>query len=170
MQQKIWECWGTPESRSPAYVYYTNSANSILLVKPNKLREAQEKFARAGVEVRATGVRYIGAAIGSSPFKRDDIIEKFQTWVAEIKSSSAFAQTQRQVACAAFVHAMTHTGKWTFVARAPQEALRLFTELEQAIDGFFISALSDCPPVSKEERQILSLPCRNSDLELIYPT
>ena len=44
------------------------------------------------------------------------------------------------------------------------------TELELAIDDILIPAVSDCPPVSKEERQILSLPCRNGGLGRVYPT
>ena len=58
----------------------------------------------------------------------------------------------------------------TFLARTMQEASRLFTELEQAIDDFLIPALNDRPPVSNEERQIVSLPCRNGGLGLINPT
>ena len=59
----------TLESRGLAYDYYTNSAESILLVKPDKLQEAQERFEGTGVEIRVTGVRYLGAAIGSPSFK-----------------------------------------------------------------------------------------------------
>ena len=51
-----------------------------------------------------------------------------------------------------------------------QEASGLFTELEQSIDNFLIPAMNDCPNVSKEERQILSLQCRNGGLGLINPT
>ena len=54
--------------------------------------------------------------------------------------------------------------------RTMQEASGLFAELEQAIDDFLIPALTDRPPVSKEERQILSLPCRNGGLGLVNPT
>ena len=72
------EWWDTLESRGPAYGYYTNSAKSILLVKPDKLQEAQEKFEGTGVEIRVTGVRYLGAAIGSPSFKHDYITEKVQ--------------------------------------------------------------------------------------------
>ena len=90
-----------------------------------------------------------------------------QAWVAEIKSLSAIAKTQPQAAFAVFVHAMKL--KWTFLARTMQEASGLFTELEQAIDNFLIPAMTDCPPVSKEERQILSLQCRNGGLGLINP-
>ena len=44
------------------------------------------------------------------------------------------------------------------------------TELELAIDDILIPAVSDRPLVSKEERWILSLPCRNGGLERVYPT
>ena len=147
---------------------HCNSAKSILLVKPDKLQEAQEKFEATGVEIRVIGVRYLGAAIGSPSFKHEYITEKVQMWVAEIKSLSAIAKTQPQAAYAVFVHAMKH--KWTFLARTMQEASGLFTELEQAIDIFLIPAMTDRPPVSKEERRILSLPCRNGGLGLINPT
>ena len=143
---------------------------SFKLVKSDKLQEAQEKFEGTGVEIRVTGVRYLGAAIGSPSFKHEYITEKVQMWVAEIKSLSAtcIAKTQPQAAYAVFVHAMKH--KWTFLARTVQEASGLFMELEQAIDNFLIPAMTDRPPVSKEERQILSLPCRNGGLGLINPT
>ena len=53
------EWWDTLESRGSAYYgYYTNSAKSILLVKPDKLQEALEKFAETGVEVRACFLRW----------------------------------------------------------------------------------------------------------------
>ena len=74
------EWWDTLESRGPAYSYYTNSAKSILLVKPDKLQEAQEKFEGTVVEIRDTGVRYLGVAIGSPSFKHEYITEKVQTW------------------------------------------------------------------------------------------
>ena len=41
------------------------------------------------------------------------------------------------------------------------------TELELAIEDVLNPAVSDRPPVSKEERQILSLPCRNGGLERV---
>ena len=44
------------------------------------------------------------------------------------------------------------------------------TELELAIDDILVPAVSDRPPVSEEERQILSLPCRNGGLGRVYPT
>ena len=162
------EWWDTLESRGPVYGYYTNSAKSILLVKSDKLQEAQEKFEGAGVEICFTGVRYLGAATGSPSFKHEYITENVQTWVAEIKSLPAIAKTQPQAAYAVIVHAMKR--KWTFLARTMQEVSGLFTELEQAIDDFLIPAVTDRPPVSKEERQILSLPCRNGGLGLINPT
>ena len=45
-----------------------------------------------------------------------------------------------------------------------------FTELELATDNILIPAVSDRPPVSEEERQILSLPCRNGGLGREYTT
>ena len=44
------------------------------------------------------------------------------------------------------------------------------TELELAIEDILNPAVSDRPPVSKEELQILSLPCRIGDLGRVYPT
>ena len=44
------------------------------------------------------------------------------------------------------------------------------TELELAVDDILIPTVSDRTPVSKEERQILSLPCCNGGLGRVYPT
>ena len=156
------------QARGLAYGYYTNSAKSILLDKPDKLQEAHEQFEETGVEIRITGVRYLGAAIGSPSFKYEYITEKVQTWVAEIKSLSAIAKTQPQAAYAVLVHAMKH--KWAFMSRTMQESPGLFTELGQAIYNFLIPAMTDRPPVSREERQILSLPYHDGGLGLINPT
>ena len=68
--------WNTLESRVPAYGYYINSAKHILLVKPDNLQEAQERFEETSVDVRVTGVHYLGAAILSPSFKHDYITEK----------------------------------------------------------------------------------------------
>ena len=42
------------------------------------------------------------------------------------------------------------------------------TELELAIDDILIPAVSDHPPVSKEKRQMLSLPCHSGGLGRVY--
>ena len=90
--------WDMLSSKGPPYGYQVNPCKSVLVVKPAFMDEAKKMFANTDVRITAEGSRFLGAAIGSTNFKKDYLMTKVNTWLAELNSFIAIAKSQPQVA------------------------------------------------------------------------
>ena len=74
----------------------------------NILSEAQQVFSNSDIKFTNEGKRHLGAAIGSSDFRKVYAIEKVDNWCEEISKLSEFAKTQPHTAYSAFCHGKVH--------------------------------------------------------------
>ena len=107
MNLKKW--WSTIISEGSKFGYYVNEDKSWLVVKnKNLLNEAQQVFSNSDIKFTTEGKRHLGAAIGSSDFRKVYAIEKVDNWCEEISKLSEFAKTQPHTTYSAFCHGKVH--------------------------------------------------------------
>ena len=164
--------------------YHPKPEKCILLVKPERLERAREVFLDTGVQVEtegskdvkkvdknleiiSEGARHLGAAVGTSEFKRMYVKKKVGSWVQAVEKISQIAATQPHAAFAAFTQCLQ--GQWTFLSRAMPDISSLFEPLEKAIRLSFLPALLR-RSVNDLERELLSLPARFGGLGVTNPT
>ena len=99
------------KKHGPLYGYHPKPEKCILLVKPERLERAREVFLGTGVQVEtegskdvkkvdknleiiSEGARHLGAAVGTSEFKRMYVKKKVGSWVQAVEKISQIAATQ----------------------------------------------------------------------------
>ena len=100
--------------------------------------EAKRIFESTGIIIKE-GTRDLGAAIGSSLYKRQYTDTQMEKWCEMMESLSKIALSSPQAAHSAFTHGLNH--KWTFLHRTMPNIGYLFKPLEYIIRDKFIPAL-----------------------------
>src|ERR1700710_1685258 len=89
------------QRHGPKYGYYPKPSKCILIVKPDRLKKANEVFKGthvevkvegakdSGVEINTTGTRHLGAAVGTVKFKEEYVNTKIDGWIAALLKLSA---------------------------------------------------------------------------------
>ena len=163
---KAW--WDTLLLEGTNYGYLVNSSKTWLIVKdPTKLALAEEIFKDTGVQITCEGKRHLGAALGSKGFKKEFISKKVGDWVKDIELLSILAESQPQLAYAAFTKGLAH--RWLYNMRTLEDISEEFKPLEDAITNKLLPAITGNSTLTRHERQILSLPCRLGGLGIENP-
>jgi hypothetical protein len=147
--------WDKLVSLGPKFGYFANPSKTILVVKPEKLSQANEIFAGTGISF-AEGARDLGAAIGTTKFIEKYLAEKVSTWCKQMELLSTIAEASPHAAHAAYVHGLQH--RWAFLQRSIPHTKNAFIPLETIIRQQFIPALLGGRLVSDIEREMISLP------------
>ena len=164
---KTW--WDTLLLEGTNYGYLVNSTKTWLIVKdPAKLALAEEIFKDTGVQITCEGKKHLGAALGSKCFKKDFITKKVDEWVKDIELLSTIAESQPQLAYAAFTKGLAH--RWLYYMRTLEDISEELKPLEDAITNKLLPAITGNSTLTRHERQILSLPCRLGGLGIEDPT
>jgi len=166
--QQLHEWWTKLNRLGPAFGYLANSKNSWLIVKEQHLPRAKEMFGNTGVNITTEGKRHLGAALGSRSFVVSYMQDKVKEWTSSIMTLATIAKTQPHAAYSAFTHGLA--SKWTYFLRTIPDISDLLLPLEEAINLFFIPALTGRDGISEVERQLFSLPTQLGGLSLTKPT
>ena len=148
--------WLSPiKSEGSKFGYYVNEDKSWLIVKnKNLLNEAQQTFSNSDIKFTTEGTRHLGAAIGSSDFRKVNATEKVNNSCEEISKLSEYAKTQPHAAYSAFCHGVVH--KFTYFLRTipgMQEYIKPFDDL---ITNEFIPTLLQAI-ITDQDRVLYSL-------------
>ena len=81
----------------PSYGYYPQPTKSWLIVKPDQLEQAREKFAGTEINITSDGERHLGAVIGTDENKRQYINQKIDDWTQEINLLAEIAPFHRSM-------------------------------------------------------------------------
>ena len=166
---KAW--WDRLEEIGPLYGYFPKSSKTGILVKQEVAETAKEVFQGTGVKISTEGSRYLGGAIGTTPFLIDFVEKKVEEWTEEVLTLSVFARTQPHAAYAAFTHGLS--SKWNYLLRLMDlEALsasELLQPLECTIRSQLIPALTGQNPPGDLMRELTALPVHLGGLGLINP-
>ena len=139
------------QRHGPKYGYYPKPSKCILIVKPDRLKKANEVFKGthvevkvegakdSGVEINTTGTRHLGAAVGTVKFKEEYVNTKIDGWIAALLKLSAIATSEPHAAFSAFTQCMQ--GQWTFLSRSMPGISHLLERLEKVIRLHFLPAL-----------------------------
>ena len=123
--------WDHIIKKGPDYGYHPNAAKTWLVVKEDKLEEAQAAFQGTEVAITTEGRKLLGAAIGTDSFVDNYIQLKVSEWTLEVEQLSNIATTQPHAAYSAFTHGLI--SKWTYLARTVPNVETHMKPLEEAI-------------------------------------
>ena len=149
-------------SEGAKYGYHVNQDKTWMILKNRDLfEEAREVFKDTSIKFTLEGKRHLGAALGSTEFRKDYAGEKVKIWCDEIKKLSKLAETQPHAAFAAFIHGEQH--KFTYFLRTIPGMEEYIKPLDEMITNTFLPALCGSS-VSNAERDLMSLPIRSGGL------
>ena len=94
--------WDMLVEKGPAYGYFPKPTKTWLIVKEDKLEEANRMFKDTGIKIISDGMRHLGAAIGSKDFKDSFVLQKIQEWIDSVERLAKIAVTEPQAAFSAF--------------------------------------------------------------------
>jgi len=132
--------WDLIVAEGPKYGYHANAAKTVLVVKPERLHDAECLFEGTGVRF-SDGARDLGGAIGSDAFAQKFLEEKIGGLCSELEQLSTIAISSPQASYSAFTHGLQH--KWTFLQRTHAGVAERFAPIEEVIREKFIPALFD---------------------------
>ena len=161
---KSW--WNMITEEGPSYGYYANPSKTVLIVKQDKLEDAQTLFQDSGIKVTTDVCRYLGSSLGSEGIQ-EMLTREVQKWVDSIKELSKVAATQPHAAYAAFVHGVCN--QWSYLMRTTPDLEEVLQPLEDTIAKVFIPAIIG-REVSSEMRELLALPARLGGMGIPIPT
>ena len=159
--------WELVMEHGPKLGYFPNPRKSVIIVKPEKLEQAEELLRGSGIRVTKDGERHLGAVVGSETFKEDYIKVKVNEWTKEIVTLAEVAKTEPQAAYSAFTHGIRN--KWNYLMRTVPNISDMFLPLENAIRRDLVPALCNGRCVNDIERKTLELPPRLGGLGIPNP-
>ena len=142
------------------------NAKSWLIVKEDRLAEAEQIFEGAGVNITSAGKKHLGATIGTIDYSEEFMTSMVRKWVDEIETLSKIAAFEPHTAYAAFISCIRH--RYTYYMRTVPNISQLPGPLEQVIRTKFLPALLVGRSVTDDERKLLSLPPRLGGMGFIY--
>ena len=144
------------------YGYYPKPSKCILITKPDRVDRANEIFKGSGIEavaegckesgISCEGTRHLGAAVGTTDFKRSYVMKKVKDWIQSLVKLSTIAAVEPHAAFSTFTHCLQ--SQWTFLLAVCPTPPIYFT-FEDAIKSVFIKALLK-RDVNDRERDMLS--------------
>ena len=151
----------------PKFGYYAEPSKSWLIVKEEKLEEAELIFQDTNVNITTQGKKHLGAALGTEDYRKEFVSELVQKWVTQIEILSKIAAYEPQAAYTLFTSCIRH--RYSYYFRTIPNIAPLLQPLEDAIIFKLIPALTEGRDVSDDERKLLSLPPRLGGMGLILP-
>ncbi|XP_066914550.1 uncharacterized protein [Clytia hemisphaerica] len=142
----------------PSYGYYPQPTKSWLIVKPDQLEQAQEKFAGTDIKITSDGERHLGAVIGTDENKSQYINQKIDDWTQEINLLAEIAATYPQAAYSAYVSSYQH--KLTYFLRTIPTINDELKRVDEAVRHRLIPSLTGGRIINDQEKKMLSLPPR----------
>ena len=159
--------WDELLAAGPALGYYPNAKKCWLVVKSEKLKEANDVFAETGINITAEGRKHLGAALGQRSYLEEYVGSKVKEWISEVTLLAEFATSQPQACYAAFTFGLRY--KWTYFMRTLPNIEDLLEPLERAISDVLIPSLTE-HNCSVAERKLLALPARMGGLGMTNPS
>ena len=100
--------WDRIGEFGPKIGYFPKACKSWLVVKEDKLQEAEEIFAGTEIKITAEGRRYSCGFVGTEAGAHKYVGELLEEWLEELKNLTTIARTEPQAAYAAFTSGFKH--------------------------------------------------------------
>ena len=111
----IKKCWDTLCKLGPKFGYHPKPSKLWLIVKNEIEEKAVKVFEETGVKITTTGMRHLGAVIGSITYKEEYMNEKINIWLQELQMLTNIAKSEPQAAFSCFIAGYKH--KFTYFMR-----------------------------------------------------
>ena len=86
--------WTTLLEAGPKFGYFPKLAKSWFITKPETHSIGKELFKDTNVKITNSGKRFLGSAIGTFTFKKQDADEIVSQWISEIEVLSQIAKVE----------------------------------------------------------------------------
>ena len=156
--QNLKSWWDRIEEHGPKIGYHPKASKSWLVVKQEKLEEAERIFAGSGIKITTEGRKYLGGFVGTEEGAYRYVNDLVQEWLSELEILTSIAKSEPQAAYAAFTGGFKH--KVTYFMRTIPNLSNILKPLDDYIDDHFIPALTEGHALGDNERRLLSLPVR----------
>ena len=123
--------WDKIIGLDPSYGYHANPSKTVLVVKEEKLQEADFIFGACGVKVTTIVSKYLGSTLGSKDSVHDMLRREVEKWSDCMKELSNVAKLQPHAAYTAFVHGVSN--KWSYIMQTTPSLEDLVQPLEDII-------------------------------------
>lgn len=150
--------WDKMVEFGPYLGYFPKASKSWLVVKPEKLQDAELIFAGSGVQITTEGRKYLGGYVGTTAGAEKYVQELVGEWVEELTNLSKIAKAEPQASYSAFTAGFRH--KITYYMRTIPNLEEVLKPLDEVIDRSFIPAIIEGHVLSSDDRKLLSLPVR----------
>jgi len=80
----------------PALGYYPNAKKCWLVVKPEKLKEANDVFSGTGINITTEGRKHLGAALGQRSYLEEYVGSKVKEWISEVTLLADFERAESE--------------------------------------------------------------------------
>ena len=77
---KYW--WDQLYELGPKFGYFPQASKSWLIIKPEVEGKAETIFQGSGVQLTTEGKRHLGASLGSTKYKEENLSSKVGEWIA----------------------------------------------------------------------------------------
>ena len=131
--------WNNICLRGQAFSYFTNANKTWLITTQVHHSNATSAFAEMNVNVTIEGRPHLGAAIGTTEFRRYYIIDEVKEWSNEIETLMSTAKFQAHEVYAAFTHGLM--SRWSYLPRTTRDTSPHLLSLEDKICTSFVPAL-----------------------------
>ena len=156
--------WDAINVIGPLYGYFPKASKSWIIVKEEKYEEATKIFKDCAINITTEGHKYLGGIIGKEDFKASHVESIVEEWVRQIKILAKIAKSQPQAAYSAFTSGFV--SKFNYHLRTIKGIGELMEPVDNAIDQYFIPALTEGHRCSTDERKLLSLPVKLGGLAI----
>ena len=126
-----------------------------MIVKSDCFDKAIHIFNDTNIQITIQGRRYLGAALGTSQFRNEYIMEKINKWVEELYVLSETAKIEPQAACTCFLSGYKH--KFSYHTRTIPGIGKLLRKVDEVILTEFIPAIAGGISITENDRKLLSL-------------
>ena len=150
--------WDRIVQQGPKYGYFPKPEKSWLVVKPEKLAEAQEMFGDAGVKITAEGRKYLGGFVGTNEGRENYARELCKEWIEQLEELSIIARSEPQAAYAGFTAGFKH--KLTYFLRTIPNMAEIVKPFDDVLTNKFLPAVTEKSVISDYDRKLFSLPVR----------
>ena len=150
--------WNKIVENGPDFGYFPKASKTWLVVKEEKLNEAEELFRDTGIQITTEGRKYLGGFIGTQEGRENYVKQLVDEWMSQLSELSIIAKSEPQAAYSAFTAGFKH--KLTYFIRTIPNIKDMLSPLDDIIDNKLIPALTEGQIISHEDRKLLSIPVR----------
>ena len=150
---KYW--WNIFCELGPKFGCFTEPKKSWSIVKYDCFDRAIHIFNDTNIQITKQGRRHLGAALRTSQFRNEYIMEKINKWVAELHVLSEIAKIESQAAYTCFLSG--YKRKFNYYMRTIPGIGKLLRKVDEVILTEFVTAITGGTFITENDRKLLSL-------------